>query len=150
MYGPLCVSEKYCLSTFQTTSTLLIWCIPNPTLRTRLRVFSHTSPTYVPPVLLVLLLMLEYILQWCVHVHMWLYLGKPTSQRENQLSRTHGNTRSSKKTLMEIKKKKRVLLVDGESEWLQIWMAASSLNVKGNKGNLFFLLTGWFSQIRTF
>ena len=34
---------------------------------------------------------------------------------------------------MEIKKKKSVLLADGASDWLQIWMAASSLDVKGNK-----------------
>ena len=34
---------------------------------------------------------------------------------------------------MEIKKKKRVLLVDGASDWLQIWTAGSSLDVKGNK-----------------
>ena len=31
---------------------------------------------------------------------------------------------------MEIKKKKRVLLM---SDWLKIWMAASSLDVNGNK-----------------
>ena len=31
------------------------------------------------------------------------------------------------------KKKKRALLVDEASDWLQIWMAASSLGVKGNK-----------------
>ena len=30
-------------------------------------------------------------------------------------------------------KKKRVLLVDEESDWLQIWTAASFLDVKGNK-----------------
>ena len=34
---------------------------------------------------------------------------------------------------MQIKKKKRVLLIDGGSDWLQIWMAASSLDIKGNK-----------------
>ena len=34
---------------------------------------------------------------------------------------------------MEIKKKKSVLPVDGASYWLQIWTAASSLDVKGNK-----------------
>ena len=44
-----------------------------------------------------------------------------------------GNTRSSTKTLMEIKKKKHVLFVDGVSDWLQIWIAASSHDVKGNK-----------------
>ena len=31
------------------------------------------------------------------------------------------------------KKKKRVLLVDEASDWLQIWTAASSLELKGNK-----------------
>ena len=45
----------------------------------------------------------------------------------------HDNTRSSTKTLMEKKKKKHVLLIDGASDWLQIWTAASSLDVKGNK-----------------
>ena len=34
---------------------------------------------------------------------------------------------------MEIKKNKRVLLIDGASDWLQIWMAAPSLDIKGNK-----------------
>ena len=38
------------------------------------------------------------------------------------------------KTLMEIKKKKHVLLVDGALDWLRIWTATSSLDVKGNKG----------------
>ena len=37
------------------------------------------------------------------------------------------------KTLMEIKKKKRALLEDEASDWLQIRTAASSLDVKGNK-----------------
>ena len=40
---------------------------------------------------------------------------------------------SSKKTLMQTEKKKRVLLIDEESDWLQIWTTASSLDVKGNK-----------------
>ena len=35
---------------------------------------------------------------------------------------------------METKKKKHVLLIDEALDWLQIWMAASLLNVKGNKG----------------
>ena len=35
--------------------------------------------------------------------------------------------------LMEIKKKNSVLLVDGASDWLQIWMEASLLNMKGSK-----------------
>ena len=35
------------------------------------------------------------------------------------------------KTLMEIKKKKRVLLKDEASDWLQIWTTASLLDVKG-------------------
>ena len=34
------------------------------------------------------------------------------------------------------KKKKRILLVDGTSDWLRIWMAASSLDIKGNKAIL--------------
>ena len=34
---------------------------------------------------------------------------------------------------MKIKKKKRVLLKDEASDWLQIWTAASSPDVKGNK-----------------
>ena len=63
-------------------------------------------------------------------------LGKPTGQQENQLSRTHGNTRSSTKTLMEIKK--HVLV----SDWLQIWIAASTHDLKVNiviKNNFVFL-----------
>ena len=43
-----------------------------------------------------------------------------------------GNTRSSTNTLIKIKKKKSVLLVDGASDWLQIWTAASSFDIKGN------------------
>ena len=50
------------------------------------------------------------------------------------------------KTLMEKKKKKRILLVDGTSDWLRIWMAASSLNIKVNKA---ILANQWFSQIRS-
>ena len=42
------------------------------------------------------------------------------------------NTRLSTKMLMEIKKKMSVLLVDGASDWLQIWTAASLLDIKGN------------------
>ena len=61
------------------------------------------------------------------------YLGKPTIQRENKSSRMRGNTRSSMKRLMEIQKKKNVLLVNGASDWLQIWTTASSLDVKGSK-----------------
>ena len=53
---------------------------------------------------------------------------KPTGQRENQLSRT----RSSTKALMEIKIKKHVLLLDRVSDWLKIWTASSSLDIKGN------------------
>ena len=34
---------------------------------------------------------------------------------------------------MEIKKKKHVLHEDEESDWLQIWTAASSLDITGNK-----------------
>ena len=51
-------------------------------------------------------------------------------------ARKYANTRSSTKTLMEKKKKKRILLVDGTSDWLRIWMAASSLDIKGNKAIL--------------
>ena len=46
----------------------------------------------------------------------------------------HGNSRSNMKMLMEIKKKKCVLLEDELSDWLQIWMMASSLDIKGIKG----------------
>ena len=53
------------------------------------------------------------------HIAMWLYLGKTTGQWDNQLSRMRGNTRSRTKTLMEIKKKEHVLLVDEASDWLQ-------------------------------
>ena len=44
------------------------------------------------------------------------------------------------------KKKKPILLVDGTSDWLRIWMAASSLDIKGNKA---ILANQWFSQIRS-
>ena len=37
------------------------------------------------------------------------------------------------KTLMEIKKKKCALLEDEASDWLQIWMTSSSLDIKGKK-----------------
>ena len=40
---------------------------------------------------------------------------------------------SSMKTLMEIKKNKHLVLVDEVSDWLQIWMAASSLDIIGNE-----------------
>ena len=50
--------------------------------------------------------------------------------------------------LMEIKKKKHVLRVDEESDWLQIWTAASSLNIKGNKA-IKKSLTGWFFPNRS-
>ena len=55
---------------------------------------------------------------------------------------------SRTKTLMEIKKKKRVLLEGEASYWLQIGTMASSFNLKGNN-EFFFSLTGWFSQIRS-
>ena len=42
-----------------------------------------------------------------------------------------GNSQSSTKMLME--KKKRILLEDEVSDWFNIWTAASSLDVKGNK-----------------
>ena len=48
-----------------------------------------------------------------------------------QLSCTRGNSRP--KTLMEIKIKKRVLLEDEASDWLQIWKTASLLDVKDKK-----------------
>ena len=53
--------------------------------------------------------------------------------------------------LMEIKKKKSVLVEDKESDWLQVWSTASSLDVKGKKAikKIFFSLTGWFSQIQS-
>ena len=54
--------------------------------------------------------------------------------------------------MKERKKKKCVLLEDEMSEdWLQIWTAASLLEVKGNsnKKNFFFSLTGQFSHIRS-
>ena len=44
-----------------------------------------------------------------------------------------GNSPLSTKALIEIKKKKRVLLEDEESDWLQNRMAASLLDVKENK-----------------
>ena len=54
---------------------------------------------------------------------------------------------------MERKKKKCVLLKDEMSEdWLQIWTAASLLEVKGNKAIkrfFFFSLTGQFSHIQS-
>ena len=46
---------------------------------------------------------------------------------------------------MEIKYKKHVLLEDVASDWLLIWMAASSVDVKGNKAISFLSLTGHFS-----
>ena len=61
-----------------------------------------------------------------------------------------GMSHSNTKTLMEIMKKKRVLLEDEASDWLQIWMAASSLILKNNKAlkKIFvFSQTGWFPQI---
>ena len=49
-----------------------------------------------------------------------------------------------------LRKKKRVLLKGEGLDWLQIWMAAFSLDEKGNKAIIFFYffsLTGWFSLI---
>ena len=57
----------------------------------------------------------------------------------NQLTRKqmiakYRNSRSSTKTLMERKEKKKRVFLEGEmSNWLCIWTAASSLDVKGNK-----------------
>ena len=45
----------------------------------------------------------------------------------------HGNSHSNMIMLMEIKKKKRILLEHEASDWLQIWTAAPSLDVKGNR-----------------
>ena len=55
---------------------------------------------------------------------------------------------------MEMNEKKHVLLEDEMSDWLQIWMAASLLEVKNNKAKkrenfVCFLLSGLFSQIRS-
>ena len=59
-----------------------------------------------------------------------------------------GNNHSSMKKLMEIKKKKCVLLKDEASNWLQIWMTVYSPDVKNKSAiKISFLLTGWFSQI---
>ena len=54
---------------------------------------------------------------------------------------------SSKKTLMEIKKKKGILLEDEASDWLQIWTTAS--DVKGNKAikQIFLLNINSSSQV---
>ena len=71
------------------------------------------------------------------------YLGKPTG-----LSRMPGNSHSSMKTLMEIKKKRCVLLKDEAPDWLQIWITASSLDLKSKKAILFFSLTGSFVYVR--
>ena len=61
-----------------------------------------------------------------------------------------GNTRLSTKTLMEIKKKKHVLLEDEALDWFQIRMVASSLDVKGNKAiKKKFACLGCFSQIQS-
>ena len=46
---------------------------------------------------------------------------------------------------MEVKKNKRILLEDKESDWLQIWTTASLLYKK--KKTLFFSLIGCFSKI---
>ena len=47
------------------------------------------------------------------------------------VSLSPGNSCLSTKTLMEIKKKKCVLLKEKESDWLQVWMTTSLLDVKG-------------------
>ena len=64
---------------------------------------------------------------------MWPTVFRKTRSERKSISRTCENTHFSTKTLMEIKKKKPFLLVDEASDWLQIWTAPSSLNVKGNK-----------------
>ena len=58
---------------------------------------------------------------------------RKTNRSARKSISTRGNTRSSMKTLMKIKKKKSSLLVDGASDWLQIRTAASSFDIKGNK-----------------
>ena len=69
-------------------------------------------------------------------------IGKTNQLARNQVSCTSGNSRSSMK---ERKKKKCVLLEDEMSEdWLQIWTAASLLEVKGNKAiKRIFSLANW-------
>ena len=74
--------------------------------------------------------------------------NQPVSKKINYRA-TCGNSCSSTKTLLEIKKKKHVLLKDEASDWLQLWTKASSLDVKDKKGIIFFSLTGWFSQIQS-
>ena len=63
-----------------------------------------------------------------------------------------GNSHWITKTLIKMKRK-RISLEDEVSDWLQIWNAASPLDVKVKKTikkrSLFFSLTGWFSQIRS-
>ena len=49
-----------------------------------------------------------------------------------------GNSHWITKTLIKIKRK-RVLLEDEVSDWLQIWTAASSLDIKAIKKNFVFL-----------
>ena len=53
---------------------------------------------------------------------------------------------------LEIKKKEHVLLIEGELDWLQIWIAASLLNVNGNKAikkDFVFLSNRLVSQIQS-
>ena len=52
------------------------------------------------------------------------------------------------KMLMEIKKKKYVLLEDEASNWLHIWTETPSLDFIGNKAikKIFFPLTGRFPK----
>ena len=46
--------------------------------------------------------------------------------------------------LIEIKKKKCILLESEASDWLQIWTKASSLNIKGKKAIIFFFSQALF------
>ena len=55
----------------------------------------------------------------------------PVSEKIN--CRVHAEIRIRGRDTNGIKKKKCVLLIDGASDWLQIWTAESSLNIKGNK-----------------
>ena len=69
--------------------------------------------------------------------------------KTNHLARKYTNCHLNTKTLMD---KKHVLLEDEASDWLQLWMMVSSLNVKGNKAikkQQQHTLIGWFSHIRS-
>ena len=65
----------------------------------------------------------------------------------NQLSHTRGSSRSSSKMLMEIKKKKSVLLGRRRIGLASNWMVASSLDLKGNKSICFSRYPVVFSKL---